>query len=185
MANRGTTGRRAKRDKLVADNLAIVAPIARMVAAQLPDAFDVEDLISIGNIALVESADRYRPKEHNGAPFSAYARMRVRGAMLDSVRRRNYDRVKRTSSIDGGDVPDTPAADGDLDAAIDRARTIEKVNAAIAQLPQRLRRVVELHYTAEMKLVDVSEASGRRRSYAKYLHLEALAQLRTILTADR
>ena len=185
MAIRGT--RRAKRDKLVADNLSIVAPIARIVAAQIPDAFDVEDLVSVGTIALVESADRYRPKEHGGAPFSAYARMRVRGAMLDSVRRRNYDRVKRTSSLDAGDIAETAAAGGDLDAAIDRKRTLQKVHAAIEQLPPRLRRVVELHYSAEMKLVDVSEASGRRRSYAKYLHLEALASLRVMLgvTIDR
>ena len=180
MAIRGAA-RRARRDKLVAENLSIVAPIARMVSAQVPDAFDVEDLVSVGTIALIESADKYRPKQHGGAPFSAYARMRVRGAMLDSVRRRNYDRVKRTSSLDAGDIAETAAATGDLDAAIDRKRTLEKVNAAIEQLPLRLRRVVELHYTAEMKLVDVSEASGRRRTYAKYLHLEAIARLRMIL----
>ena len=38
----------------------------------------------------MHAASRYRPGEHSGTPFSAFARPRVHGAIIDSVRRRAW-----------------------------------------------------------------------------------------------
>ncbi len=78
------------RNHLVESHLALVPPIARRVKKRLPPSFDLDDLISEGQIGLVHAATRYQPQSHNGTPFSAYARPRIHGAIVDSVRRRAW-----------------------------------------------------------------------------------------------
>jgi RNA polymerase sigma factor (sigma-70 family) len=79
-----------RRDALVEGHLELVRQIAAQVKQSLPPSFDIEDLIGVGNLALVGAATRYRPRAHANTPFSAFARPIVRGAILDSVRRRHY-----------------------------------------------------------------------------------------------
>lgn len=64
------------------------APLVRRLAWQIhsgmSSAIEIEDLIQIGMIALVEAT---RGFEERGAPFAAYAATRIRGAMIDHLRR--------------------------------------------------------------------------------------------------
>jgi RNA polymerase sigma factor (sigma-70 family) len=78
------------RQALIENHLALVPPIARRVHRRLPPSFDLDDLIGCGYVGLVDAAARYRPREHGGAPFSAFARRRIHGAIVDSVRRRAW-----------------------------------------------------------------------------------------------
>lgn len=71
-------------DDLVRGHMQLVRKIAWHVHGRVSTAIDVEDLIQIGMIALVESASGY---EDRGHAFSTYASMRVRGAMIDHLRR--------------------------------------------------------------------------------------------------
>jgi RNA polymerase sigma factor for flagellar operon FliA len=50
----------------------------------LPAHVDRGDLMSVGMIGLLEAAARYRPS--TGVPFEAFARRRVHGAIMDSLR---------------------------------------------------------------------------------------------------
>jgi len=82
-----TYGRRPNRPKaedLVRAHMQLVRKIAWHVHGRVSTAIDVEDLIQIGMIALVEAANGY---EDRGHAFSTYASMRVRGAMIDHLRR--------------------------------------------------------------------------------------------------
>lgn len=72
------------RNALVVEHLTLVKSIARRLAQRVPSQVDVNDLISVGMIGLVDAAGRYRPSL--GVPFEAFARRRVHGAMLDSLR---------------------------------------------------------------------------------------------------
>src|ERR1700685_3975768 len=72
----------AARDKLVVENMALVPPIALRLKLTLRPAFEMADLIAEGNVGLIRAATRYRPQKYGGAPFSAFARPRIRGAML-------------------------------------------------------------------------------------------------------
>ncbi|MES2136105.1 MAG: sigma-70 family RNA polymerase sigma factor [Pseudomonadota bacterium] len=78
------------RDELIKQHLDLVPPIARHVHAQLPPSFELDDLVGEGYVGLMHAAARYRPRRHNGTPFSAFARPRIHGAMVDSVRRRAW-----------------------------------------------------------------------------------------------
>src|SRR5262245_31785912 len=58
--------------------------MALRLAQRLPTQVELDDLISVGTIGLIDAADRYRAS--TGVPFEAFARRRVRGAMLDALR---------------------------------------------------------------------------------------------------
>lgn len=71
-------------DALVKETMPLVRRIAWHVHARVASAIEVEDLIQIGMIALVEAARTY---EDRGHAFSTYASMRIRGAMIDHLRK--------------------------------------------------------------------------------------------------
>jgi RNA polymerase sigma factor for flagellar operon FliA len=58
--------------------------MAHRLAQRLPTQVELNDLISVGIMGLMDAAGRYLPS--SGVPFEAYARRRVRGAMLDALR---------------------------------------------------------------------------------------------------
>lgn len=70
--------------QLVQSHMPLVRKIAWHVHGRVSNAIDVEDLVQIGMVALVEAANGY---EDRGHAFSTYAGMRVRGAMIDHLRR--------------------------------------------------------------------------------------------------
>jgi RNA polymerase sigma factor FliA len=80
--NRAPTAVRV--DEVVRAHSAMVRRIAWHVHSRMSTAIDVEDLIQIGMIALVEAS---RVFEDRGVAFAPYASTRVRGAMIDELRR--------------------------------------------------------------------------------------------------
>jgi RNA polymerase sigma factor FliA len=71
-------------DTLIQTHAQLVRRTAWHVHSRMSSAIDIEDLIQIGMIALVEAA---RTFEDRGIAFAPYATMRVRGAMIDELRR--------------------------------------------------------------------------------------------------
>ena len=72
------------RDKLVMEYVPLVKTLAHRLAQRLPAQVEMSDLISVGVLGLIDAAGRYKPSL--GVPFDAFARRRVQGAMLDSLR---------------------------------------------------------------------------------------------------
>jgi RNA polymerase sigma factor FliA len=72
-------------DALVARHAPLVKRIAYHLVGRLPANVQVEDLIQAGMIGLLEAARRFDPA--HGASFETYAGIRIRGHMLDEVRR--------------------------------------------------------------------------------------------------
>jgi len=77
-----------KRWALVQSEMKYVQVCAKKIARSLPVSIQIADLASIGLMGLIAAAQRFDPTK--GIAFGAYARHRVRGAMLDSLRRGNY-----------------------------------------------------------------------------------------------
>ncbi|MBN2492851.1 MAG: sigma-70 family RNA polymerase sigma factor [Planctomycetes bacterium] len=73
------------RDRLLEYYLPLVYTVARRMLALRRTALDLEDLVGIGSLALFESLQRYDPRR--GVPFATFARHRVRGAILDEMRK--------------------------------------------------------------------------------------------------
>jgi RNA polymerase sigma factor for flagellar operon FliA len=72
------------RDRLVMEHVPLVKSMAQRLAQRLPSQVEIADLVSVGVLGLIDAAGRYKPA--SGVPFDAFARRRVQGAMLDSLR---------------------------------------------------------------------------------------------------
>lgn len=86
---------KASRDaqyELVERYAPLVKRIAYHLLARLPASVQVEDLIQAGMIGLLEVANKYDSSK--GASFETYAGIRIRGAMLDEVRKGIKCRVR-------------------------------------------------------------------------------------------
>ncbi|MFK4753889.1 RNA polymerase sigma factor FliA [Oceanobacter antarcticus] len=77
-----------KVDERVHEHATLVKRIAHHMMARLPDSVQVNDLIQAGMIGLLEAARKYDGDK--GASFETYAGIRIRGAMLDEIRRGDW-----------------------------------------------------------------------------------------------
>jgi len=73
-----------ERDRLVMAHLPLVKVLAQRLSQRLPSQVEFSELVSVGVLGLIEAANRYEPALK--VPFEAFARRRVHGAMLDSLR---------------------------------------------------------------------------------------------------
>lgn len=99
--------------------LDLVNVIARQLARKIGPHVELEELVSAGREGLLDAARRYDPAR--GVPFKAYANYRVRGAMIDGIRkmsalpRRAYERLaalEASSLVCEGDAVNTFARTG-------------------------------------------------------------------------
>src|SRR5689334_19284524 len=77
----------ARRDEYVRRYYHCVAKVAKHLARRLPPSTDLGELMSAGALGLLEAASRFDP--NRGESFEAFARIRIRGAMLDDIRVRD------------------------------------------------------------------------------------------------
>ncbi|MEK9765089.1 MAG: sigma-70 family RNA polymerase sigma factor, partial [Thalassolituus sp.] len=75
-------------DDLVREHAPLVKRIAHHLMGRLPDSVQVDDLIQAGMIGLLEAARKYDGGK--GASFETYAGIRIRGAMLDEIRKGDW-----------------------------------------------------------------------------------------------
>lgn len=86
----------AQYDRVVA-TLPFVESLARRMASTMPHSIDLGDLVQDGVLGLIDAANRF--DEARGIKFETFAERRVRGAMIDALRRdawpRGVRRVRR------------------------------------------------------------------------------------------
>ncbi|MBT8146483.1 MAG: RNA polymerase sigma factor FliA [Gammaproteobacteria bacterium] len=75
-------------DQLFEENVSLVTTIAHHIGSRLPAGKSVDDLIQVGLIGLLEAVRSYEPKP--GVDFKAYANIRIRGAIIDELRRETW-----------------------------------------------------------------------------------------------
>lgn len=75
-------------EALVKKHAALVKRIAYYMLAHLPKTVQLDDLIQAGMMGLLEAAKHFDPQK--GAQFETYANIRIRGFMLDEVRRNDW-----------------------------------------------------------------------------------------------
>lgn len=167
----------------------MVRALAGRVLASVPGyaGLEMSDLIQAGNIGLLRARRTFRPE--NGAPLAAYARFRIRGEMLDTVRRN----VGRGAAKPG--VVSASAGEQEMDieslvptapehsplgllAARQRAAILRE---EVDKLPPRYRAVVRMRYTSECNLREIGAVLRVNESRACQIHRSALGRLRRAL----
>lgn len=93
---------RKERNDLVLQELGIVKAIALSIASKLPPHIEVDDLIHAGVLGLIAAAEKFDGARN--VAFSQYAKHRVRGAILDYLRKEDWltrDSRRKQKRIDG------------------------------------------------------------------------------------
>jgi len=109
-------------DTLVYQHAPLVKRIAYHMMNRLPPSVQVDDLIQAGMIGLLEASRHY--DQSRGASFETYAGIRIRGAMLDEIRRSDWtprsvhrksrmvsDAMREIENEQGRDARDVEVAD--------------------------------------------------------------------------
>ena len=78
----------ADREALVLEHAGLVRFVARQIHSRLPQHVELDDLVSAGMVGLLDAANKFDGRKH--VQFKSYAQIRVRGAILDSLRSEDW-----------------------------------------------------------------------------------------------
>lgn len=75
-------------EQLIVQNVDLVKRIAHHLIARMPASIDIDDLMQSGMVGLLEAANNFDPTL--GASFETYAGIRIRGSMIDFIRKLDW-----------------------------------------------------------------------------------------------
>ena len=81
-----------ERDELILEHLPQIKYIAQRISTKLPSHVELNDLVSAGILGLLDAIEKFDP--NRGVKFKTYAELRIKGAILDSLR--NLDWAPRS-----------------------------------------------------------------------------------------
>jgi RNA polymerase sigma factor for flagellar operon FliA len=142
--------RRAARDQIVLEHLPLVKAIAIRVHESLPVHLDVDDLVHAGILGLIDAVAKYRPEKK--VAFSSYAKHRIKGAILDSLRQLDWasrDMRRRHKQVE--------AATRELSVTLQREPTEAEMAEKMGVGVERWRQMA-----AEMQCMGLVSGSTRR-----------------------
>ncbi len=82
-----------RENRRIVGGLPFVEALARRMAASMPNSIDIGDLVQDGVLGLIDAAHRF--DEARGIKFETFAERRVRGAMIDALRKDAWPRGVR------------------------------------------------------------------------------------------
>ncbi len=112
------------RSRLAEKYLPLVKYVIDRIAYKLPDFIDREDLISEGILGLIDAIDKFDPSRMN--KFETYAVVRIRGAVLDSLRQMDW--VPRSLRQKGREIEN---AFSEVERTLGRPATDEEVSCKL------------------------------------------------------
>ena len=167
----------------------LVRILAVKVYATLPrDAgIELSDLIQAGNVGLLQAKKTFSVQ--CGAPLAGYAKFRIRGEILDTVRRHS-DRLRSLMAPRLSGTDDTQDLENILPARaedsphclLSMSQSAAILGEEVARLPARHRAVVRMRYSREYSLREIGAALCVHESRACQLHRAALCRLRRALS---
>jgi RNA polymerase sigma factor (sigma-70 family) len=156
------------RNAIVATYSYLLRPIAAAIARRVRGV-SLDDLEQAGALGLIDAASHYSPDRES--TFAAYVRMRVRGAMLDSLDGRwRTDVTLDGELIDGGTDPLAACIEAEQRAALE---------LGIARLSARQRAVMALRYRAGVSQRRAAAELGISQAAVCAVERRALANLRS------
>ena len=177
--------------EVIADMSRVVRILAGRLHARLPHdcGIEVADLIQAGNVGLLQAARSFEPSR--GAPLAGYAKFRIRGEMLEVVRRSAESaRMVDTDSAIAEEGTHGECGSAGVFAGMNenspqisflRRQRAQIFGEEVKRLPPRYRTVVRLRYSCEMTLRQIGAALSVNESRACQIHHNALNLLKRAL----
>ncbi len=91
-AYEATVQQSSEREHLILEHLPQIKYIAQRISTKLPSHVELNDLVSAGVLGLLDAIEKFDPSR--GVKFKTYAELRIKGAILDSLR--NLDWAPRS-----------------------------------------------------------------------------------------
>jgi RNA polymerase sigma factor for flagellar operon FliA len=208
-----------------------VRSLAATVRKQFNANLELDELISYGQVGLLEAADRFDAKV--GANFLTFAHYRIKGAIFDGLRkmgvlkggdqRTSHSQERATAylgnlsdreqggggrggtfdddvrdvanavtglavlfatSLEGLDGLNVPDESLPVDQRLEVEQLKKRVRAAMEQLPEKERKLLEGYYFRGKTLEEAGAEIGQSKSWASRLHARAIEELKRILAED-
>jgi RNA polymerase sigma factor FliA len=160
----------------------------RIPPTSLADRDDVASAAMIGLIAAVDRFDHRR-----GVPFEAYASLRIRGAVVDELRRvdergradRRSEGTAIAVSLDAlleSGLHQGPVVDDGFSERHEQEDLKTRIQDALGRLPARQREVIARYYGDELTLREAGAKMGVSEARACQIHGRAIQNLRRELS---
>jgi len=185
------TGDAGSRGALIERYSDLAIGIARCMRLPQASLADRDDVASAAMIGLIGAVDRFDP--HRGVPFEAYAALRIRGAVVDEIRRvdergradRRTEGTQLAMSLDVLMEKGThhgPVVDDGFSERFEQEDLKTRVQDALGRLPARQREVIARYYGDELTLREAGAKMGVSEARACQLHGRAIQNLRRELS---
>lgn len=162
-----------------------VESLAKGLLRRLPAAYALDDMVQEGMKALIKMHRKY--DKDRGVAFKAYARSRVRGAMIDYLRRLNGTRcseAKRVRMVSLNAPAGKPESEGEfMDILEARDGMICRLSVRTAMeeiLTPREREVVERYYFHGDQIREIARDLGVTPWWMSRVHRAALKKLKSV-----
>jgi RNA polymerase sigma factor for flagellar operon FliA len=223
------------REQMLLETLPLVQYVARRIHERVPESVEFDDLVSAGVVGMIDAYNKFDAGKN--VLFRTYAQVRIRGAILDSLRgldwaprelrrkARDMEEAKQRLMHRLGRRPlqsevadelgmalaayqkllntvrcleigslQEPRSDDSLeeevvyleanpeDDPLHRCLQNERaahLSAAVAELPKREQRVLQMYYVEEMTLKEIGTVLGLAESRISQIRAEAIQQLRS------
>ena len=180
----------------------LVHQVVARILRRLPPNVLREDLVAAGSYGLV---DALRKSADRGPGFEWYARVRIRGAVVDELRsqdwlsRRARSRTVQahangtagaTSVVGFDDLSDSQAHSLVDESAVTPHDQVERrmeraaLERAVALLPEREANIVAWHYFEDVPFKTIAVRLGVSEPRISQLHSRAMGMLKTKLRAE-
>jgi RNA polymerase sigma factor for flagellar operon FliA len=139
------------RNDLVMQELSQVYYIATRIRERLPHSVELDDLVNAGVIGLLEASRNFDSSKNS--QFKAFAKFRIRGAILDSLRESDWG--SRSLRRRGREIADATAA---LEARLGRHPVESEIAQEMHLEPEHLQRIIAQ--------IDGLHISGQQAAYS-------------------
>jgi RNA polymerase sigma factor (sigma-70 family) len=157
----------SRRNALVEQHFRLIRPIALSIRRNLPPNFHLDDLEQLGALGLLRAAEQCDPSKC----FVSYAKAKIRGAILDGIRREIAAGMRTEDANDGESFVAAPPRE-----------EIQAVRHAMEALTDRQRQALLLRLDGETR-PSAGRQLGVTASAVKDLERRAIANLRKRLPA--
>jgi RNA polymerase sigma factor for flagellar operon FliA len=168
--------------------------VVNRIKPRLPVSVCEDDLYAAGMYGLMRAARSYDPSR--GAGFKTYAYHRIRGSILDDLRRLDFlpRSMRERARKEGVEPPAMVAIPTDEDGheslaarQVSHQAEADDMNVllheAIDQLPDKMRVVMSLYYRDGLKMRDIGERLNLTESRVSQIHSNAVTRLRRSMRA--
>jgi RNA polymerase sigma factor for flagellar operon FliA len=161
-------------------HMPLVRQVVQQVQPALPASIEYEEVMSWGTDGLLDAVRKYDPSK--GTSFQTYARIRIRGAILDQLR--SLDWVSRTTRQKANQlVRSAQQLEHHLGRRASQDELAEAMGLSLGQLHERLSEVGDL---AMVSLEDVAFGrSSERVTFEDYVASSSGDPIASLLARER